>query len=127
MTIYSSLGGGGGGGGSGGFLWVDATSSTQQMAIGTGYVTDDSGGVTYTLPATAVLGNMMKVVGKSGLATITPNALQQIVVGSVSGTVGVTGTCVANNVGDCIELVCITAGTSTVWRADSVVGTWTLS
>ena len=111
----------------GGMAWVDATSATQAMSVQTGYVTDHSTTVVYTLPATANLGDTMKVVGKLGLATITPNANQQICIGQTSGTVGVTGTAVSNNVGDCIELICITAGASTVWRADSVVGTWTLT
>jgi len=111
----------------GGFTWVDATGATQSLAVQTGYITDHSATVVYTLPATASLGDIIKIVGKLGLATITPNANQQILIGSSSGSVGVTGTAVSNNVGDCIELVCITAGASTVWRADSVVGTWTLS
>ena len=107
--------------------WVDATGATQALAVNTGYVTDHSATVIYTLPATAVLGDRIKIVGKLGLATITPNANQQILIGSGSGAVGVTGTAVSNNVGDCLELICITAGASTVYRADSVVGTWTLN
>ena len=111
----------------GGFTWVDATGATQALAVQTGYITDHSATVIYTLPATASLGDTIKIVGKLGLATITPNANQQILIGSSSGAVGVTGTAVSNNVGDCIELICITAGASTVWRADAVVGTWTLN
>lgn len=111
----------------GGFTWTDVTGATQTMAVENGYITDRGGGVTYTLPATAALGNVMIVMGKLGLATITPNANQQILIGSSSGTVGVTGTAVSNNVGDCITLRVITGGASTVWRAESVVGTWTLS
>lgn len=111
----------------GGLMWTDSTGSTQTLAVNNGYITDRGAGVTYTLPASGALGDMIKIVGKLGIATITPNANQQILIGSTSGTVGVTGTCVANNVGDCIELICITSGASTVWRADSVIGTWTLS
>lgn len=111
----------------GGFTWVDATGATQALLAQHGYVTDHSATVVYTLPASGTLGDVIKIVGKLGLATITPNANQQILIGSVSGTVGVTGTATSNNVGDCIELICITAGASTVWRADSVIGTWTLA
>lgn len=107
--------------------WVDATGATQAMAINVGYVTNRGGGVVYTLPATATLGDIMKVVGKAGLATITPNANQQILMGSGSGAVGITGTAVATNAGDCMELICVTAGASTVWRAASWVGNWTLT
>lgn len=126
MSQSGSFGNGGGGGG-GGLTWVDATGSTQALLAQHGYITDNAGGVTYTIPASGTMGDVIKIVGKLGLATITPNANQQILIGSASGTVGVTGTAVANNVGDCLELICITAGTSTVWRADSVVGTWTLN
>lgn len=111
----------------GGFTWTDATSATQAMAVENGYVTDRGAGVVYTLPASAVFGSEIKVVGKLGLATITPNANQQILIGSASGTVGVTGTIVSNNVGDCIDLIAITAGASTVWRAANLVGTWTVN
>lgn len=112
---------------SGGFTWTDVTGATQTLAVQNGYLTDRGAGVTYTLPASASIGDTIKIVGKLGLATITPNANQQILIGAASGAVGVTGTAVATNVGDCIELICITAGASTVWRADSIIGTWTLS
>lgn len=111
----------------GGLTWSEITSATQTLAVANGYVTNRAGGVTYTLPATAALGDTIKVVGKAGLATITPNANQQILIGSASGAVGATGTAVATNAGDCIEIICTTSGASTVWRADSVVGTWILT
>lgn len=106
--------------------WVDVTTATQTLAVNTGYVTDHTN-VTYTLPSTASFGDFIKIVGKLGLATITPNANQQILMSSASGTVGATGTAVATNVGDCIELRCTTSGASTVWRADNWVGNWTLN
>ncbi len=112
---------------SGGFTWTDVTGATQALVAENGYITDRGGGVTYTLPASGALGDEIRIVGKLGIAVITPNANQQIVIGSVSGTVGVTGTATANNLGDCLGLICITSGASTVWRADSVVGTWTLA
>ncbi len=111
----------------GGFVWNDVTGSTQAMSIQNGYVTDRGAGVVYTLPATAAFGSVIKVVGKLGLTTITPNANQQILLGSSSGSVGVTGTFVATNVGDCISLVATTGGSSTIWRADSSVGNWTIN
>jgi hypothetical protein len=111
----------------GGFIWNDVTTATQTLAIQNGYVTDRGGGVTYTLPATASLGDEIRIVGKAGLATITPNVNQQIVISSANGTVGATGTAVATNAGDCMDLICITAGASTVWRAANFVGNWTLN
>lgn len=111
----------------GGFTWTDVTTATQAMSVENGYITDRSAGVVYTLPATAVLGAEIIVMGKLGITTITPNANQQILMSSASGTVGVTGTAVGTNVGDCITLIATTSGSSTVWRAESFVGNWTLS
>lgn len=110
-----------------GFTWTDVTSATQTLAANNGYLTDRGAGVTYTLPASGAIGDTIKIVGKLGLATITPNANQQILSGAASGTVGATGTFVSNNVGDCVELVCTTSGASTVWRASNIRGTWTLN
>lgn len=111
----------------GGVTWTDATSATQALLVQHGYITDRSAGVVYTLPASAALGDEIIIVGKLGLTTITPNANQQILVGSASGTVGVTGTAVGTNVGDCITLNVITSGASTVWRATSFVGNFTIN
>lgn len=109
-----------------GFPWTDVTGATQTLAVNNGYVTDHVN-VTYTLPATASLGDTMKIVGKTGLSTVAQNANQQIDIGSSSSTVGVGGSIAGTNAGDCIELICITAGASTVWRAASLMGNWTVS
>jgi hypothetical protein len=107
-----------------GLTWNDATDATYTFVVQNGYVTNRGGGVTYTLPATAALGEIVRVVGKSGLATIAQNANQQICTGDTATTVGVGGTLTATDAGDCIELVCITAGASTVWRAATMWGNW---
>ena len=111
----------------GGFTWTDVTGATQALAVQNGYLTDRGAGVVYTLPATAAIGDEIRIVGKLGLATVTPNANQQILMSSASGTVGVTGTIVATNVGDCVDLICTTSGASTVWRAANFVGNWTVN
>ncbi len=108
-----------------GFIYVDVTTPTQSMLVGRGYVTDNSGGVIYTLPSEAVLGDTILIIGKIGLSTIIQNANQQILMGSNSSTVS-SGSAVGTNVGDCIELVCITPGSSTIFRARNWVGNWTL-
>ncbi len=110
----------------GGFAWVDVTTATQNLSVQTGYVTDHTN-VTYTLPATANLGDQIRIVGKLGITTIAQNANQQIVMSSASSTVGVGGSVAGTNVGDCVWLVCITAGASTIWRGESFVGNWTVT
>jgi len=106
---------------------TDITGTTQQLAVGNGYATDNGGGVVYTLPATATFWDQIIIVGKVGITTIKPNANQQIYIGAIGGTVGVTGTAVGTNAGDCITLRCTTGGTSSVWRAETLMGNWTLS
>jgi hypothetical protein len=109
----------------GSLTWTDVTGATQTLAAANGYITNRSGGVTYTLPASGTLGDLIRIVGLLGLSTIAQNANQQIVTGSDSSTIGASGTVVGTNVGDCIELICITAGASTVWRTSSMMGNWT--
>lgn len=110
-----------------GFVWTDVTGATQTLAVENGYVTDRGGGVTYTLPASASLGDEIIIVGKLGLTTIAQNANQSIRMSSSISTVGVGGSVVGTNVGDCITLTCTTSGASTVWIASSFVGSWTIT
>ena len=109
-----------------GFPWTNVTGATQTLAVNNGYITDNTN-VTYTLPASASLGDTIKIVGKLGITTIAQNANQQILVGSASSTVGTGGSVAGTNVGDCIELICITSGASTVYRAASFVGNLTVT
>ena len=111
----------------GGFTWTDVTSATQALDVENGYFTDRGGGVTYTLPATAALGDVIKIDGKLGLTTIAQNANQSIRIGSSISTVGVGGSVVGTNLGDCITLRCSTAGASTVWIAESTMGNWVVN
>jgi hypothetical protein len=110
-----------------GFPWTDVTGATQTLAINNGYITNRGGGVAYTLPATATEGDMIWISGKSGAWTVAQNANQQILIGSASSTVGVTGSIASTNAGDCILLLATTGGASTVWRAVNLVGNITIS
>lgn len=110
----------------GAFTWTDATNATYNLAAQNGYVTNRAGGVTYTLPASGTLGDTIKIVGKAGLAVLAQNANQQVCIGNLATTIGVGGSLTATDAGDCLELICITAGASTVWRTDSIVGNWTV-
>lgn len=111
----------------GGMPWTDVTTATQALSVQNGYLTDRSAGVTYTLPATANLGDEIKIDGKLGLTTIAQNANQAIRMSSALSTTGVTGTVVGTNVGDCITLRCSTSGASTIWIAENFVGNWTVT
>ena len=107
--------------------WTDVTGATQALAVFNGYFTDRGGGVTYTLPATAALGDLIIIDGKLGLTTIAQNANQAIRMSGSISTTGVGGSVAGTNVGDCITLRCSTAGVSSIWIAESFVGSWTIT
>lgn len=110
----------------GGFPTNDVTTTPQATDVNNRYVTNRGGGVTYSLPATATEGDVIKFVGKSGLATIGWAANQQIVFGNTSATL-TTGTLVSTNAGDCLSITCITGGASTIWTVDASIGNWTIT
>lgn len=107
--------------------WTEVTAATQALAVNNGYVTNRVAGVTYTLPASGAVGDVIRISGKSGISTVNQNANQQIVLASASTTVGITGSIASTNTGDCIELICTTGGTSTVWRANGQIGVWSVT
>ena len=91
-------------------MWVDQTTTSVTMAVNTGYVADNVGLVTFTLPTTAAFGSTFEIVGKgAGGWAVAQNALQSIQFGSITTTVGTGGSLASSNTGDCIYLVCITA------------------
>lgn len=112
----------------GGLTWNDVTGTSAAMAINNGYLADNAGLVTLTLPATAVQFSILRVAGKgAGGWTIAQNANQQIILGSSSSTSGVTGAISSTNANDCIELIATVGGASTIWTALSSVGNLTVA
>lgn len=109
-----------------GMTWNDSTSANVTFIVNEGYVTNRGAGVVYVLPATATFGDKIEVVGKTGLAYISQNANQQIVIGNLGTTIGVGGSLTATDAGDCLVLRCITGGASTLWRVESSMGNWTI-
>ncbi len=80
------------------------------MAANNGYVANNAGLVTLTLPATAAFGTNISVVGQGGGGwTIHQNAGQYIIVGSSSTTLGAGGSVSSTNQFDSINLVCTQA------------------
>jgi hypothetical protein len=103
-----------------GIGWTDVTSATQAMSADSGYTANRSSLVTFTLPTTAAYGTGLAVVGKgSGGWSIAQNAGQNIQIGSLSSTVGVSGSVSSTNRFDSINLVCTT--TNTTWTVLSGV------
>jgi hypothetical protein len=104
-----------------GVAWVEVTGTSQTMAIDTGYIANNAGLVTLTLPAVGVQGAVIEVVGKgAGGWKIAQNAGQIIYYGEVNTTTGVTGYISSTKQRDTIKLVCTTANNE--WTVNSVVG-----
>ena len=99
-------------GSGGGFTWNEETGTSVTMVAGNGYITNNAGMVTCTLPATAAVGTSFRVVGKgNGLWTVAQNASQQIYFAGDATTIGVGGYLEAVLDSDCVEILCITANT----------------
>lgn len=106
-----------------GISWVEITSASAMASVNTGYVLNNAGGVTLTLPATAAFGSVIRVAGKLGLWSLVASGGQTIEYGGRSTSAG--GSLTANNLGDCVDVVCITANTT--WRVIGPVGTLTVA
>lgn len=96
----------------GGVTWTEVTGTSSALAINNGYIANNAGLVTLTLPATAVIGSVIRVQGKgAGLWRIAQNAGQTIHFGASDTTTGAAGYIEATQRYDSVELVCITADT----------------
>lgn len=96
-----------------GIGWNEITGASQAMAPDQGYVTNNAGLVTLTLPTVAAFGTVINIVGKgAGGWKIAQSAGQQIHVGSTASTVGAGGYVESTNRYDSIELLCTTANTT---------------
>lgn len=111
QAVWIRIGSGSGGGN---LEWVSVITSTQQMAVDTGYSSNFDGLITYNLPLSARLGDLIKVVEvSSGTKTqINVNSGQQIQMGpkfctASTGNVSGTYSPMVTNQGNCITLVCM--------------------
>lgn len=99
--------------GGGGITWTNVTGTSQAMAINSGYVANNAGLVTLTLPSTAAVGSVIQVMGAgAGLWKIAQNASQLIRFGNVTTTTGTGGSLSAQLQFDSVQLVCIVADTT---------------
>jgi hypothetical protein len=112
--------------GAGAFAWNDVPGNSQTMVPNNGYVADNAGLCTMTLPAVAAFGTTLFVVGNgAGGWLIAQHAGQNIRLGSAgSTTVGVGGSLASTNQYDSIQLLCVVANTT--WNAISIDGNITI-
>ena len=107
---------------SGGLTYEEITEATKAMQVNYCYYANRSLGIEFTLPVSSANGDIIKIVGISGIWKVGQNDSQSIYFGTDNTIVGITGKLVADNVGDCVTLCCIEANIS--WRAVSYWGTF---
>lgn len=94
----------------GSLSWTEVTGTSASMAINSGYIANNAGLVTLTLPSTAALGSIVEVSGKgAGGWRIAQNAGQTIYFGSSTSTTGATGHIDSSATRDSVRLLCVTA------------------
>ena len=93
--------------------WTVVTAATQAMTTNNGYVANRASLITFTLPATAAVGDVLPVIGiNAGGWSLTQAAGQSIQIGTVSSTVGVTGSVTSQAGTDSVYLICVVANTT---------------
>lgn len=110
----------------GGLTWLDVTGATQAVTASKGFLSNNAGTVTFTLPASSTIGDVFRIVGVQGAWVLAQNANQQVKIANTATTVGAGGSLASTNAGDCICLVATNTSASSVWRVDSMIGNITV-
>jgi len=109
----------------GGVTWNEETGTSATMVVDNGYIANNAGLVTLTLPATASVGDLIQVDGKgAGGWLIAQNAGQTVHFLAQSTTTGAGGSLASTTQYDCVTYRCITANTT--WVVETVVGNLTV-
>jgi hypothetical protein len=105
------------------FAWTVITID-QTAVVNNGYIANKAGTLALLLPATAAIGDIIRVTGINTATgwQITQAANQQIFFGTSSTTLGATGTLTSFAIRDSVEMVCVVAGASTIWNIISSIG-----
>lgn len=99
----------------GGLTWNDVTGTSASMAVNNGYLSDNAGLVTLTLPTTAAQFSVIAVAGQgAGGWKVAQNASQLIHLGSATTTTGTGGSLASTNAFDAVYLLCTVANTTFV-------------
>jgi hypothetical protein len=94
--------------------WTDVTGVSQIMSPNSGYVANNAGLVTLTLPTVAAFGSLIWIQGFGGGGwQVAQNVSQQIIIGNTASTLGTGGSIASTNQYDSILLLC--ANTNTIF------------
>jgi hypothetical protein len=109
---------------SGGMTWSEEVASPVSAAVNSGYIANLGTLLTFNLPGTFAVGDIIAIVGKGvGLWVIDAPAGDTIHFGSSDSTSG--GTVTATNRYDCIEIIGTVADTE--WTVRSSIGNFTVA
>ena len=114
-------------GGGGGITWNEVVGVSQAAAVDNGYICNNAGLVTVTLPDTAALGSVVAITGKgAGGWAVAQNAGETIYWDEANATTtGVGGSLASTDDYDSVRLICITADTD--WGVLSSKGNITIT
>lgn len=110
----------------GGLSWSVVTGTTQAMAVNSGYIANNAGQVTATLPAVSAVGDIVAITGINNATgwKIAQNAGNQIFFGASSTTAGAGGSLTSIATRDVVTLVC--TSTNANWQVISSIGNITV-
>jgi len=110
----------------GGLSWTVVTGTTQSAVSNNGYIANNAGQVTVTLPATSSVGDMIAVTGINNATgwKIAQNAGNQIFFGNTNTTAGTGGSLTSTSTRDTVFLLC--TSTNANWQVLSSVGNITV-
>jgi len=111
----------------GGLTWTVVTGTTQSMAVNNGYIANNAGVVTATLPATSAVGDVVAITGINNATgwKIAQNAGNQIFFGTSSTTAGAGGYLQSTAIRDAVKLVCTSINAN--WQVISSIGNPTVA
>lgn len=105
--------------------WTEVTGTSATMAVDMGYIANNAGLVTLTLPTTAALGSVIRVTGKgAGGWKIAQSSGQTIFFGTSTTTAGAGGSLASTATRDGVALVVVTANND--WNVISSIGNITV-
>ena len=107
--------------------WTVVTGTSQAGAVNNGYIANNAGTVTVTLPATSAVGDSIAVTGINNATgwKLAQNAGNQIFFGSSSTTSGATGYLQSSATRDAVTLIC--TSTNANWQVLSSIGNITVA
>lgn len=110
----------------GGLTWTVVTGTSQAAAVNNGYIANNAGLVTVTLPAVSAVGDTVAVTGINNATgwKVAQNAGNQIFFGNTNTTAGTGGSLASTATRDTVYLVCMTA--SATWNVVNSIGNITV-